>query len=85
MLILIETNIRKSKIQTLMCLLFALVPRHDFLNSSCSLFLYRCVFDTLPNHVRPRRYTYIFVGGVFGSVRQPRPGVSMESNPSSTR
>ncbi len=83
---------RTSNIKTLICLLFvkkkkkaALLLSHDFFISSCSLFLYRCVFDTLPDHVMPRRYTYIFVGGVVGSVRQPRPGVSMESDPSFTR
>lgn len=46
---------------------------------------FRCVFDTLPNHVRPGRHPYIFDGGVVGSVRQPRPGVSVESDSSSTR
>lgn len=63
----------------------ALLMSPDFCPIAAVLSFSRCVFDTLPNHVRPRRYPYIFVGGVVGSVRQPRPGVSMESDSSSTR
>ncbi len=59
----------------------ALLLSHDFFNSSCSLFLFRCVFDTLLIMLGLAGIPIFLLEGVFGSVRQPRPGVSMESDP----